>query len=256
METIEIRTEEAKAEEATAEVKEAAIPTPLPETPAEADAEEVELEMPAIINGATKLQRELYELADSLPAEHKLAAVQHFTKIFAFLTEKCEENPIFNAKIMQPHKTVKRLYGYLIPKAKNYCLQNVAIIADEEVFKWVEEYYLKDDLKEIEEEERKKKEAAEKKATKKTAKKKTSTKKKASTKKAKTEESEEAKVEESKVEKETEATPETTSETKEEVQAPVEEPVVKEPDPHLKESVETPELTADEDGQFDIFSLL
>lgn len=254
METIEIRTEEAKAEEATAEVKEAAIPTPLPETPAEADAEEVELEMPAIINGATKLQRELYELADSLPAEHKLAAVQHFTKIFTFLTEKCEENPIFNAKIMQPHKTVKRLYGYLIPKAKNYCLQNVAIVADEEVFKWVEEYYLKDDLKEIEE--RKKKEAAEKKAAKKTAKKKTSTKKKASTKKAKTEESEEAKVEESKVEKETEATPETTSETKEEVQAPVEEPVVKEPDPHLKESVETPELTADEDGQFDIFSLL
>lgn len=91
------------------------------------------------------------------------------------LQKKCAD-PVFNAKVMSPRKTLKGLISYLCEKAHRYSPEgHMAMVRDSDVFNWAYDYYdedtLKADEKKAEESAKKKAELAAKSKAKKAAKK-------------------------------------------------------------------------------------
>lgn len=198
------------------------------------------------MNGAIKVNEELKNLAKTVDGEYRAQALMQYMLVTDYIKAKSEEDPLFNAKVMQPHKTLERLWKFLMEKAKPLAMGGITGVADQTMLGWIEEYYLLDDLAEIEEEERKAKEAKEKaeeakkkKTAKKTSKSKTTKKKKTAEEEPETAENTDAATKTEKVEEK--------AEVKEEIKVP---------DEHLKENVETPELAEDSDGQATLFNLM
>ena len=154
-----------------------------------------------IISGAQKIRQEMtllfmeqdnevrqdkkkmasYDWDDRKKAEAYMMEI--WGEVCDSLQKKCAD-PIFNAKVMSPRKTLKGLINYLCEKAHHYSPEgHMAMVRDDDVFNWAYDYYdvdtLKADEKKAEETAKKKAELAAKSAksiakkSKKTAKKKT-----------------------------------------------------------------------------------
>ena len=144
---------------------------------------------------ADEKKAEKYDWNDRQQAENYMMAC--WGRVCDHLQERCAKDPVFNAKVMSPRKSLKGLVAYLTAKAKRLILtDNVAMVEDADVFNWASDYYDEDSLKADEEKaeeeakkaaEKKAKEAEKKKSTKKTSSKKSASKAKAKSEPVKTE---------------------------------------------------------------------
>ena len=75
-------------------------------------------------------------------------------KIIGEMITRCIDNPKLIPLIMQPHKTVERMWDYIMKKVKRISSQNSLFSSDYIVYNWAEEYFMLDDKAKIEEEER------------------------------------------------------------------------------------------------------
>lgn len=113
-----------------------------------------------------KLEKELKEDEDKTFAE----------PVIGYLLKRCEDDFGLAQDVIQKHKTWKKCFGYIYGQAHKQAVGNRAVVRDEVVYEWAEDYYHKDDKAEEEEkarkaaerkkkeEERKKKAAEQKKA--------------------------------------------------------------------------------------------
>lgn len=93
-----------------------------------------------------KLEKELKEDEDKTFAE----------PVIGYLLKRCEDDFGLAQDVVQKHKTWKKCFDYIYGQAHKQAVGNRAVVRDEVVYEWAEDYYHKD--------ERKKKAAEQKKA--------------------------------------------------------------------------------------------
>lgn len=88
---------------------------------------------------------------------------QQSTVLIRHIMKRCVKSESLCYDVMQEHKSWERCMKYVTNKAKQYAVNSVACIHDEQVYEWAEDYFHMNDkeevLKEIEEEKRRKAEA-------------------------------------------------------------------------------------------------
>ena len=98
---------------------------------------------------------------EKLEKEMKDDENKSFAKpVIGYLLKRCEEDLGLAQDIVQEHKTWKKCFDYIYEKARKQAIGNRAVVRDDVVYEWAEDYYHKDDKAE---EEKKAKEAAEQK---------------------------------------------------------------------------------------------
>lgn len=98
-----------------------------------------------------KLKKELAAAKDKSFAE----------PIISYLLKRCNEDEGLAEDVVQEHKTWQKCLDYIFRQAKKQAVSNKAVIRDDVVYEWAEDYYHKDDKAE---EEAKARGAAERKA--------------------------------------------------------------------------------------------
>lgn len=124
------------------------IPAPTPEeveTAKKANAGDV------LAKAKQKLEEELKQAKDKDFAD----------PIITHLLKRCEEDPGLAEDIIQEHKTWIKCFTYIRSQAKKQAKGNCAVIRDDLVYEWAEDYFRLDDkaLEEKKEKERKEREA-------------------------------------------------------------------------------------------------
>lgn len=97
-----------------------------------------------------------------LEDEVKQAKDQQFADpIISHLIKRCEEDPGMAEDIIQEHKTWIKCFTYIRSQAKKQAKGNCAVIRDDLVYEWAEDYFRLDDkaIEEKKEKERKEQEA-------------------------------------------------------------------------------------------------
>lgn len=103
-----------------------------------------------------KIKRQLEKIKiNSVPAE----------PIVKYLLAKCSSDDLFSSRVLLKHKNLKECFNYVFSEVKKKLKSISGWIADEEVYKLAEDYFILDDI-EIEDEAPEKIETTEKKATK------------------------------------------------------------------------------------------
>ncbi len=95
------------------------------------------------------------------------------------LAEKCKEDLILNAKVLNPELTIPLLFEYLSSKAKAFAICGIAGVMDETVINWARDFYVEEGVKLLEEKRKKAEEEAKRKAEREAQKKEKEKKKKA-----------------------------------------------------------------------------
>lgn len=113
---------------------------------------------------------EVQEAKKKLENELKDAKDKSFAEpIIKYLLGRCEEDKSLSEDILQKHKTWEKCLDYIYSLARKQATGNCAVIRDEVVYEWAEDYYHKDDKAE-EAEKAKKAEETKKKAAERAAK--------------------------------------------------------------------------------------
>lgn len=95
---------------------------------------------------------------EKLEKELKAAKDKNFADpIIGYLLKRCEEDEGVAEDVAQEHKTWYKCFNYIYEQAKKQATDNRAVVRDDVVYEWAEDYYHKDDK--AEEEEKSKKEA-------------------------------------------------------------------------------------------------
>ena len=80
--------------------------------------------------------------------------IKTWTCFIDFIDSMCRANPIFETRLMQPHKTFSNMLDYIFGHAKIYAINNyMAMVEDATVFQWIIDYYMNDDLEAVEQRE-------------------------------------------------------------------------------------------------------
>ena len=160
-----------------------------------------------ILNGRDKIEQELKMLTEEAKwkeRSHKETVenmlFSQWKVILEPLKKKCDEDLIFNAKVMNPALDIKHLFKYLTKKAYELRVPGMEFVglSDDVVIEWINDFYSEDGELMLKEEA----EAAAKKAEEK-AKRDAENKAKKAKKTAKSKKSERSKLEQPKQEKET-----------------------------------------------------
>ena len=89
---------------------------------------------------------------EKLNAELQKAKNKQFASpVIGYLIERCKDDNGLVQDIMQDHKTWDKCLSYLYDQARKQRSGNCAVVKDDVVYEWAEDYYHKDDKK-IEEE--------------------------------------------------------------------------------------------------------
>lgn len=114
-------------------------------------------------SGAEKLAYEEEKLLQNVSASQRDMIKTQFDLVFQELIKKCNENPEFDALVIQEHKTWERCYKYMEDKARKIAAKgtNSCAVISTTLFQWIDEYYRFDDKAKIEKEAADKKKAAE-----------------------------------------------------------------------------------------------
>lgn len=113
--------------------------------------------------------------------------------VIGYLLKRCEDDLGLAQDVVQEHKTWKKCLDYIYRQARKQATENRAVVRNDVVYEWAEDYYHKDDKAE---EEKKAKEAAERKKKEEERKKKAAEQKKADKKNPKQDAKKEGKAEE------------------------------------------------------------
>lgn len=97
-----------------------------------------------------KLEKEMKDDRDKAFAE----------PVIRYLLKRCEEDEGLAEDVVQEHKTWKKCVDYIYGQARKQATGNRAVVRNDVVYEWAEDYYRKDDKAE---EEKKAREAAERK---------------------------------------------------------------------------------------------
>lgn len=85
---------------------------------------------------------------------------QMMDKCIEHIEEVCDDE--YDDLLAQKHKSFKRMWAFVMDKAKAMAINGVAFVDDPDVFGWIDEYVGLDDKEEVEEEEKKAKENSKK----------------------------------------------------------------------------------------------
>lgn len=98
--------------------------------------------------------RDLKEKAnDKLKAEFEQANDKSFAEpVIEYLLKRCEEDKGLAEDVLQEHKTWEKCYSYIYEQARGQATGNRAVVRDEVVFEWAEDYFHKDDKAEVKKE--------------------------------------------------------------------------------------------------------
>lgn len=108
------------------------VPKP---TADEIEAAKVKNEKPAKERARQKLESELKNAKDKSFAE----------PVIGYLLKRCDEDDGLAADVLQSHKTWEKCFSYIYSKARNQSKGNSAVVRDEVVYEWAEDYYHQDD---------------------------------------------------------------------------------------------------------------
>lgn len=114
------------------------------------------------MNGLNKFKTEIKaEVQKScLKDERKKKLIQgQADAIIKHIESVCDEE--YDKLLNQPHKSFRRMWSFVTKNAKEYAIDNCAMVADNVVYGWIDEYVGLDDKKEVEEEEKAKAKATE-----------------------------------------------------------------------------------------------
>lgn len=102
------------------------------------------------------------KIKDEVEAEYKAAKGKEvedvmrnqMTPIVQYVSGKCEEDPDYNALVIQDHKTWKRCYQFMMKKAQEMAAKGSTglLVEGNTILKWIDEYYKLDDKKQAEKE--------------------------------------------------------------------------------------------------------
>ena len=82
----------------------------------------------------------------------KAAKDKNFAEpVIGYLVGRCKEDAGLSQDVLQKHKTWKKCFDYIYGQASKQAVGNSAVIRDDVVYEWAEDYYHKDDKAEEEE---------------------------------------------------------------------------------------------------------
>ena len=153
----------------------------------ERDVPADDIEVPDLVSvkqmAKKKLEKEMKADKDKTFAE----------PVIGYLLKRCEDDLGLAQDVVQEHKTWKKCLDYIYGQARKQATENRAVVRNDVVYEWAEDYYHKDDKAE---EEKKAKKAAERKKKEEERKKKAAEQKKADKKNPKQDAKKEGKAEE------------------------------------------------------------
>lgn len=117
------------------------LPTPTDETIKKAEDENAK---PLKQRAKEKLEGELKNAKDKNFAD----------PVITYLLKRCEEDDGLAEDVLQNHKTWEKCYGYIYEQARKQKSGNCAVVRDDVVYEWAEDYFHLDD-KAIEEKKKK-----------------------------------------------------------------------------------------------------
>jgi hypothetical protein len=113
------------------------------------------------MKGLDKLKAEIQTEVELVKdSKKKKYYKQMMDKCIEHIEEVCDDE--YDDLLAQKHKSFKRMWIFVINKAKEMAINGVAFVDDPDVFGWIDEYVGLDDKKEVEEEEKKAKESSKK----------------------------------------------------------------------------------------------
>lgn len=101
--------------------------------------------------GAVEMETDMadekkYETArEKLEAEKKTHSDDNAKVIIDYLIKRAEEDPGMGEDILQPHKTYKNCWSYIMDQARKKLSNRSGAVRSDTVFEWAEDYYRLDD---------------------------------------------------------------------------------------------------------------
>jgi len=107
------------------------------------------------MKGLDKIKREMQAEVDKVKEDKKKRYAQtQADKLLEHIEEVCDEN--YDDLLAQDHKSFRRMWSFIMDKAKEYAIDNCAFVDDDTVYSWIDEYVKLDDKAKVEAEKKKK----------------------------------------------------------------------------------------------------
>lgn len=99
----------------------------------------------------TQIKTEVEKVKD---ANKKKLIEAEANEIINHMTKVCDEQ--YDDLLNQPHKSFERMWKFVTDKARDYAINNCAMVRDDMVYGWIDEYVRRDDKEEVEKANKKK----------------------------------------------------------------------------------------------------
>ena len=103
------------------------------------------------MKGLDKFKKEIQAEVDKVKDAKKKKLIQEeANEILKHIKDVCDEE--YDALLAQNHKSFSRMWKFVTKKAKDYAVNNCAMVRSDIVFGWIDEYVGLDDKDEVEKE--------------------------------------------------------------------------------------------------------
>ena len=107
------------------------------------------------MKGLEKFKKEMQTEVDKVKdAKKKNYAKTQVDKLLEHIEKVCDEK--YDDLLTQDHKSFRRMWSFIMDKAKEYAIDNCAFVDDDTVYGWIDEYVKLDDKAQVEAEKKKK----------------------------------------------------------------------------------------------------
>lgn len=111
------------------------------------------------MQGLNKFKTEIKTEVDKVTDKNKKKYItEQANAIITHIESVCDEE--YDALLNQPHKSFRRMWKFVTEHAREYAVDNCAMVADSVVYGWIDEYVGLDDKDEVEKEEKESKDKA------------------------------------------------------------------------------------------------
>lgn len=108
---------------------------------------------PKYTSGGEKIKSQIEMQMKKNKGGHTKFMLQQVQPIIDYITERCEQDKEYEALVLADHKSWERCFEYTFKKAQNMAekgARGLCVFGDT-MIKWIDEYFAKDDKKEVEE---------------------------------------------------------------------------------------------------------
>lgn len=107
------------------------------------------------MSGLDKIKKEMQTEIDKIKEDNKKRyAKSQVDKLLEHIEEVCDK--AYDDLLAQDHKSFRRMWSFIMDKAKEYAIDNCAFVDDDTVYSWIDEYVKLDDKAKVEAEKKKK----------------------------------------------------------------------------------------------------